>query len=169
MSTQTPLQFGLEALKAGRVDEAIEHLEKAIADNPNDYQGYSCIGVAYAQKKLYNRAVGVFLMAIRLRPGVASVHYNLGLAYQADGQNEQAGEEFQKALLIDPAYQKASDALKVLNQRDQDFSSRTCARHAEEPSVGFCHFCHLAVCAKCNVIVQGETYCSKCAENVARD
>lgn len=165
MPELTSLELGMEALKTGLVDDAIQHLEKATADSPGDFQGFNLLGVAYSQKKLYNRAVGVFIKANRLKPGVPSIHYNLGLAYQADGMTDQARDEFQTALGIDAGYQKAIDALKALDACELGNLAESCARHSEEPAVGYCAFCHLPMCAKCKTMLHGEAYCSKCAEN----
>ena len=168
MPPTTPLQQGIDALKAGNVDLAIEYLEQATAANPSDFQGFNCLGIAYAKKQLYNRAVGAFLVAIKLRPGVASIHYNIGLACQADGLPDRAREEFRKALQIDPAYRNADEALKQLDLQGEDMSARACARHTEEPAVGFCSFCHLAMCEQCRTTLRGEAVCTFCAEKLTK-
>jgi len=170
MPVQTPLQLGLECLKAGKIDEAIERLERATSRFPEDYQGFNYLGVAYARKGLYNRAVGAFQAALRMRPKIASIHYNLGLAYQADGLPEMARESFQEALRLDPSYQKATEALKVLEERmyEDMFSVQACARHTDEPAVGLCVFCHLPVCKRCKTVVNDEIFCNSCAAKQAR-
>jgi len=167
---QTPLQLGLEYLKAGKINEAIEHLERATARFPEDYQGFNYLGVAYAREGLYNRAVGAFQAALRIRPNIPSIHYNLGVAYQADGLPEMAREAFQKALRLDPSYHKAAEALKVLEDQtyEEMFSVQACARHTDEPAVGVCTFCHLHVCKRCKTVVNDEIFCSACATKQAR-
>ena len=170
MPAQSPLQLGIECLKAGKIDEAIEHLERATAESPQDPQGFNYLGVAYSLKQQYNRAVGAFQAALRLRPNVPSVHYNLGLAYQADGLPDMAREQFEHALKIDPAYKKAEDALAALNSqlKKDDYSEMACARHTDEPAVGICTFCHLPVCSECRRILDGHVYCVSCAEKIGR-
>lgn len=166
MPVQTPLTMGLECLKAGNIDEAIEHLERATSRFPEDYQGFNYLGVAYARKGLPNRAIGALQTAARLRSDIPSIRYNLGLAYQADGFPDRAREEFQEALRLDPSYQKGEEALKLLDARDrsqEDLSARSCARHTDEPAVALCSFCHLPVCQQCRVLVKGDVYCTECA------
>lgn len=92
MSEQNQLKYGLECLKAGKIDEAIGQLETACEIDPSDYRAFNYLGIAYAQKKLFNRAIGAFNKAIQLRPNIPSIHYNLGLAYDADGLPEKARE-----------------------------------------------------------------------------
>ena len=164
MINQSPLELGLECLRTQKIDEAIEHLEEATALFAQDYKALNYLGVAYAKKGLYDRAVGSLLAALNLRPNVASIHYNLGLAFQADGFPEKAREHFQHALGLDPEYEKAVVALKTLDaQAVESLSSQSCARHSDESATGVCSFCHLPVCKKCKTIVGDQVYCSSCA------
>lgn len=162
MTDQILLQQGIEFLKVGKIDEAIENLEKVTSLAPNDYRGFNFLGIAYAQKKLYNRAIGALSTAVHLRPDVPSIHYNLGLAYQAEGLADKAREQYQRALNIDPIYEKADAALKALGVQTDSISEQACGRHSNEPAVGVCALCRLPVCEECRVVVDGETYCSSC-------
>ena len=165
MPVQTPLELGLECLKAQKIDEAIEHLEKATVRFPQDHRAFNYLGVAYAQKGLFDRAVAALQAAVRLRADSPSIHYNLGLAYQADGFPDRARDEFEQALKLDASYHKAEEALKALaaQRRPDELSAQACARHTDEPAVAVCSFCHLPVCAKCKTLVDGEVFCSVCA------
>jgi Tfp pilus assembly protein PilF len=161
---QTSLQFGLDHLKAGRIDEAIEQLEKATVQSPEDYRAFNYLGVAYAQKKSYNRAVGALEKAAQLSPNIPSIHLNLGLAYQADGFPDRAREHFNTALSLDPSYERAAAALKSLDAEERShISTQSCARHADEPAIAVCSFCHLPICAECKMVVDGQIYCTNCA------
>jgi tetratricopeptide (TPR) repeat protein len=166
MPESTDFQLGLECLKAQKIDEAITHLEKATVQSPEDYRGFTYLGAAYAQKGLHNRAIGSFQTALRMRPDIPSIRYNLALAYQADGLTNMAKEEFQQALRLDPSYHKAADALHSLESQHQSggaFSHLSCARHQEEPAVGECTVCRLPVCEACKTIVNGQIVCANCA------
>ena len=164
MPVQTPLQLGLECLKAQKLDKAIEYLEQATARFHEDYQGFNYLGIAYARKELFDRAIGAFQAAVRLRPRMPGIRYNLGLAYQADGFPDKAKDEFQEALRLDPAYQKAKEALKVLDSSEDSLSGRACARHTDEPAIAICSYCRLPVCQRCKAVVRGAIYCTTCAE-----
>lgn len=167
MSDQNQLKQGLELLKAGKIDEAIGQLELACEMDPSDYRAFNYLGIAYAQKKLFNRAIGAFNKAIQLRPDIPSVHYNLGLAYDADGLPEKAREEFEKALELDPNYEKAREALKhVMKEEEELNQGQACARHTDEPAIGHCSFCHLPVCKECKTIIDGKIFCKFCAEKL---
>ena len=166
---QSSLELGLESLKANDIDKAIEHLEQATTYSPSDFAGLNYLGIAYARKGLYNRAVGAFLAALNLKPNVASIHFNIGLAYQADGFLPEARGEFEKALEIDPSYQRATDALKALEiQAAEDtLSAQSCMKHTDEPAAALCAWCHLPICEACQTFVDGKIYCPRCGEQVS--
>lgn len=169
MSVPNSYQLGLECLKARKLDDAVRHLEDATTQQPENHQAFNFLGVAYAQKGLYNRAVGAFLTAIQIQPNVASLHYNLGVTYQSQGLKDQAVQEFQQALMIDPKYFKAEDAIRALAFRDDSDSKlegQSCGRHVDEPAVAFCSFCQLPVCEECKNVVSGAVYCPNCAKKV---
>jgi tetratricopeptide (TPR) repeat protein len=108
---------GVEAFKAGDVDKAIEELETATQSSRDNYKAFCYLGAAYSAKKRYNAAVGAFKIAEQIAPDVASIHYNIAQAYEADGVDGEAEYEYGKALKINPNYTLAEDALKRLKQR----------------------------------------------------
>lgn len=166
MSEQTAIQLGIECLKSGRIDEAIQHLEAATAASPDDYKALDFLGVAYAQKGLYSRAVGTLQVAMKLHPMSASIHYNLGQAYRADGIYDKALEHYQQALKIDPMYIKATNAIKLIPSAASALVDQSCARHIGEPAVDKCSNCHLMLCTECKTLKNNKVYCPKCAEKV---
>lgn len=165
----SPLELGLESLKANDIDKAIEYLEQATSEFPEDFAGLNYLGAAYARKGLYNRAVGTFLAALNLKPNVPSIHFNIGLAYQADGFLPEAKAEFEKALAIDPSYERAAEALKTIDAQlaEDTLSAQSCMKHTDEPAVALCSWCHLPICDECQTFVEGKVYCPRCAEQVS--
>jgi tetratricopeptide (TPR) repeat protein len=168
MTVESPLQIGLEYLKAGRYDDAIKELESLTRQKPDDCQAFTYLGAAYAKKGLYDRAIATFQAALRLKSDSPAIHFNLGLAYQCDGFIDQARDEYETALRYDPAYAKASEALQKLeiDAVQNAGLGQSCARHSDEPAIGVCYFCHLPICQECKVVRDNHTYCSKCAEHV---
>lgn len=163
MSEQSLLQLGMECLKAGKLDEAIQYLEQATVQSPGDYKGFNFLGIAYALKGLNNRAIGTLEAAGNLRPDIPSVQYNLGLAYKADGIEDRAKEHFDRALELDPHHQKSADALSDMVFAGSAMLRKSCARHADEPAVAECSVCRLALCDRCKKTIGGVVCCPKCA------
>ena len=109
--------LGVEAFKSGDTDKAIEELEAATHSNHDNYKAFCYLGAAYAAKQRYNAAVGAFKTAEQIAPGVASIHYNIAQAYEADGVDGEAEDEYEKALQINPDYTLAMEAMTRLKQR----------------------------------------------------
>lgn len=60
------------------------------------------MGVEYAQNGLWKKARVAWKEAIRLSPDDDLAHYNLGVAYEVQGELRLAAEEYEKALSIKP-------------------------------------------------------------------
>ena len=108
---------GVEAFKTGDFDTAIKELEDATHLSQDNYKAFCYLGAAYAAKQRYNAAVGAFKTAEQIAPGIASVHYNIAQAYEADGVDGEAEYEYECALKINPNYALAIEALAKLKQR----------------------------------------------------
>ncbi len=110
-------RLGVEAYKANDIDKAIEELEAATQLDHEDYKAFSYLGAAYAAKERYNAAIGAFKTAEQIAPGVASIHYNIAQAYEANGVPDEAEFEYERALQIDPTYTKAREAVDRLKKK----------------------------------------------------
>jgi len=71
-------------------------------------------GLSCYQKGDYNEAIKQFQEALKLNPGKAEIHYNLGLTYQAKGLLNEAVEEYRKALEINPEDAETHNNLGVV-------------------------------------------------------
>lgn len=117
MSEKDNFVSGVEAFKAGDLDNAIECLEAATQTDHGNYKAFNYLGAAYAAKDRYNAAIGAFKTAEQIAPGVASIHYNIAQAYEASGILNEAEYEYECALKLNPDYAKAQEALARLKQR----------------------------------------------------
>ncbi len=67
----------------------------------------------YKEKRLAE-AMAELLIAISLKPDMASAHNNLGLIYKENSRYKEAEKEYKEALRIDPKYVDAMNNLAVL-------------------------------------------------------
>ncbi|MBI3397706.1 MAG: tetratricopeptide repeat protein [Deltaproteobacteria bacterium] len=89
--------------------------KRTVISSPNKSRPFNSLGVAYANKKLYDEAIRHFKMAIRNGSGLQEVHhYNLALAYQDKGVIEEAVFEFTEAIKLKPDYADARYRLGIL-------------------------------------------------------
>lgn len=107
---------GLRLLKAGRVNDAISTLERAVQDNPNDSQTQMYLGIACHQGGEGLRAARHLEESIRLQPSPRAC-YNLGLVYEASKRENEAVDLYQRALSMEPGYAHAQQALQKLRAR----------------------------------------------------
>jgi len=108
---------GVEAFKSGDCDTAIDELEAATRLDQSNYKAFNFLGAAYAARDRYNAAIGAFKTAEQIAPNVASIHYNIAQAYEASGIPAEAEYEYERALQINPDYEKAREALAILKKK----------------------------------------------------
>jgi len=115
-------QAGLNALKAGRLQEAITALLKAAEADPNSFETWSYLGAAYSRLSDYVNARTAFGRAIQINTESARAWYNLGVAHQMAGDEDSARTCYQRAVGLDPSYDAARDALVKLTPQPKSMS-----------------------------------------------
>jgi tetratricopeptide (TPR) repeat protein len=112
--------LGLALNNAGRVEEGLDNLRRAIKLNPRD--AYANIDMGYTLF-LLNRpdeAIPFFREAIRSKPLNAKAHNNLGAALARTNRLNDAIFHFSEALKIKPDYTSArNNLLLALSERDR--------------------------------------------------
>ncbi len=102
--------WGLAYFCAGNPEQAIAKLQQAVAKRP-EAQLYSLIGMEYGKIGKYPEALEALATAQRLDGGSAVTYYNRGNIYAMEGEQEQAIEDYQRALQLDPHNVPAREAL----------------------------------------------------------
>lgn len=94
--------LGAAALQAGWPEDAISHLEQAIALDPGNAEFHGNCGEASRRCGRLKRAVQCFEAALRIRPDAAGAWHNLALAQQSLGDMQAAIAAFRRALELEP-------------------------------------------------------------------
>jgi uncharacterized RDD family membrane protein YckC/Tfp pilus assembly protein PilF len=125
MGSSTPLfrEQGLQALRAGDADGAIELLSQTVTANELDSDARAYLGVAYSQKGLHQQARHALQRAVDLQPRSAHYRFNLGVAMERAGQKPAAVEAYRAALQIDPSHAQAQARLQALAPGSQEAHS----------------------------------------------
>jgi eukaryotic-like serine/threonine-protein kinase len=96
------------------IDLAISLFDLAVQEDPNYTLAYAGLGEASWRKYEVTRdiqwaakAVGHGQRAVKLNEGLQEVHQTLGLVYAGTGRNEEALQEFQRVLELDPVNAEA--------------------------------------------------------------
>jgi tetratricopeptide (TPR) repeat protein len=92
---------------AGKYDEALQQLNNAIAENPDDAQAYEQRGNIHAFLNNFKRAIDDYDTAIRLRPNHALTYYSRGTIYTLSNNYEPAIKDYTKALQLRIGYYEA--------------------------------------------------------------
>jgi tetratricopeptide (TPR) repeat protein len=99
--------------ETGRGDEAIEHLRKVLAIDPNHPQANANLGVALARKGSVDEALPLLEKAAELAPLDVKNLINLAGALTEEGRAAEAVRRCRQALVIDPEYHEAHNTLAV--------------------------------------------------------
>ena len=95
---------GIALGQAGRVEEAIGDLSRAIEIKPNMTEAYYNRALGYSFQGRYTDAIRDLIEAIRQNPNYVDAYHNRGVAYANLADYESAIEDFKKVTELRPAY-----------------------------------------------------------------
>jgi tetratricopeptide (TPR) repeat protein len=104
---------GIEALRAGRADEAIRNLTEVVAATPESAAAHSDLGLALMQANRVDEAAAALERALALAPMLASAALNLGNVLRLKGDGLAAVEAYRRALAIEPDFVEAHSNLAL--------------------------------------------------------
>jgi TolB-like protein/class 3 adenylate cyclase/Flp pilus assembly protein TadD len=97
--------LGMALSFAGRPQEAIPHLERAIRLDPLDPSfGLFGLGDAYTQMERYEEAITVLKQALHYKPDYYSARLRLAICYATVGREEEANAEAAEVLRLNPNF-----------------------------------------------------------------
>ena len=105
--------LGLLCLQTKRFEEAVQYINAALAQQPDDPQAHSNLGLALKDLGRYEQSVTHFQQALVFSPGNPKTLNNLGNVYRELGRMDEAIASYQQALAIQPAYKEANHNLTV--------------------------------------------------------
>ena len=103
------------AERGGNLDLALNLAQKAKEQVPDDPHISDTLGWIYCKKNVPSRAVAYLKEAAEKVPTHPLIRYHLGMAYHKNGNRDLAKKELNEALKIDPKFQGADEARKVLD------------------------------------------------------
>ncbi|MGA9453718.1 MAG: tetratricopeptide repeat protein [Verrucomicrobiia bacterium] len=92
-----------------RVDEAIDHFQKALALEPESASFHVGLGNALSQERRMDEAIVQYQKALEIKPDFAEAQYDLGCSLLQTGPVVEAIDHLQKALEIEPDLAEAQD------------------------------------------------------------
>lgn len=134
MSEMTADELFRAALRehlAGRLNEALALLRRAIASDPSSADYHTALGVVLASQKQFDQAIDAYRRALELRPDSPDALNHLGLALKEKGDWEGANSALRKAIELRPKFAAAHNNLGAVLEASGELSSAIEAyRHA---------------------------------------
>lgn len=87
--------------------QAIESLQFAVQQNPNNAEAWAQLGHAYFDSNQPVKAIEAYNKSLSIIPSNPPVLTDLGVMYRRNGQPDKAIESFDKALQITPGFEQA--------------------------------------------------------------
>jgi len=112
-------QLGLLFAYNNELDSALHHFQRAVDLIPDDPDARHNLALAYDQQGDFQRAEVEFRRAIAQDSKRAVYYYNYGLSLGKAGDYTQAAAMMEKALELDPEFEKARRVLEALRGRKQ--------------------------------------------------
>jgi len=91
--------------------EDVQGYEVEIEKHPDDPGLHDDAALLYLELGRAEKAIAHFETSLKLKPGSAAAHYNLGTALTVARRLNEAGAEYREALRIDPSYAAAHNNL----------------------------------------------------------
>src|SRR5438067_4692807 len=122
-------QAGVNALKAGHLSEAITDLQLALQADPDSPETCTYLGAAYSQAGDFLNASRAFGHAAELQPNSGRARFNLGKCLEMSGDHAAARFCYEKAILLDPTYTQAKEALDRLPSAEMNVAVLSAPSH----------------------------------------
>ncbi len=99
---QRHYESALDYFEQGQYDKALQQIDKAIKNSPNNPDFYSTKGVFLHRMNNIPQAIDAYQSAIKVAPDHTFSHYNLGLIYMKLNKVIQAIQEWEAVIHIKP-------------------------------------------------------------------
>jgi len=115
-------EVGSRLIEAGRIDEAIMHLQLAEADPKVGVDALAALAGAFVRKAWFEPAVACLRRAIAQHPAEdddagRNLHHQLGIALEGAGKRDEALEEFARVISRRINFKDAADRYQKLKNR----------------------------------------------------
>ena len=100
-------ELAVRLAAAGRVDDAVAHLEDAIRLDPELASAHYNLGTALVKRGETAAAVSQYRRTLVLDPNHARAHNNLGGLLQSTGHPEEAARHYRRTVQLDPNHEGA--------------------------------------------------------------
>ena len=108
-------------MSIGSIDKAIRYYKEALSLNPQYYEVYNNIGLAYNDLKKPDVAIKYLNKAIQIAPDYAEAYNNIGNTQKDLGNTSEAILNYKKALSLNPNYVDSYTNLGLVHSVLEEF------------------------------------------------
>ena len=116
VATTHLILMGQVASELGRPEDATQYYERAVELSPQDAGALALLGTARFEEKRYEDALHLFTSARDSNPGIARIHFNIGVTLHHLGRFEEAIRSYETTLSLDPNLEEARSLLEQLKK-----------------------------------------------------
>ncbi|MPZ17423.1 MAG: tetratricopeptide repeat protein [Luteitalea sp.] len=118
VDSRSQAQRGLELAKAGRLEEAVQAHEAALAANPELVQAHANLISLYGRLKEWQKAEAHYRAIVDAGRESDEAHYNYGVLLGLQKRYAEAAEAYRKAIEVNPQRASAHNNLGQLLEQD---------------------------------------------------
>ena len=111
------LNLGRASFTIGEYAEAKQAFATALQRTPDDWRAHILMGTTLTRQEDLEGALVEFRIAVRLAPSMAATHYNVANALAQLGKLNEAADEYQQTLRLDPRIEDARRALDAIRAK----------------------------------------------------
>lgn len=102
-SREIQIKTALQFEQQGRIPDAESAWKAVLKSKPDDFEAYAHLGLLESRQQHYKEAVAAYRKALRLRPNVPAVEFDLGLSLFKSGDLRSAIQTFDPLLKGEPS------------------------------------------------------------------
>ncbi len=93
--------------------DSVALFSRALEVSPKNFLALNQLCSAWSDTSEFDKALGACSQALKLKPDLPEIHYNLGVVYAGKGEWEKAISSYRNSLVIKPDYFKAHNNLAI--------------------------------------------------------
>lgn len=118
--TETHYNMGIAYMEMGLYDNAIREFKIALKDQKFEFDCYTLLGLSLMRKEDYKEAINSFLKGLQIKGRTdeerKGLMYELGLAYEAANNNQEALEVFKSIYTTDSSFREVFHKVEKLTE-----------------------------------------------------
>ena len=83
--------------------------------DPKNSRAHAFLGILQSKDKEHENAIKSLETAVSIDPDNVDIRYNLALAYEVAGKKDEAKNEYEKVLELEPSHKEANSNIKLLS------------------------------------------------------